>query len=243
MRIATLNLWGRFADWPRRRALLAELLPPLAIDVYLLQEVVCGDGKGDQLAELADLLGYEWTARVVAETREHETEEEGVAIVSRLPLRDVAVWPLPPSHPPRHRLEATVDCDGLPVRLMTLHAAVSAGEGRDEQIAALAHLKNDRLVLGSDLNAPPSVVEPRLGAHLSDSLDWDATPTWPVDEEEFVRAWEDKLGEPPSGDIEPRRLDYLLYRGVEVTGSGSVALRGDGTSASDHHLVWAELGS
>lgn len=243
MRIATLNLWGRFADWPRRRALLAELLPPLAIDVYLLQEVVCGDGKGDQLVELSELLGYEWTARVVAETRQHETEEEGVAIVSRVPLEDVAVWPLPPSHPPRHRLEATVDCDGRPLRLMTLHAAVSEDEGRDEQIAALAQLKDDPLVLGSDLNAPPSLVEPRLGAQLDDSLAWDATPTWPVDESEFVRAWEEKLGEPPSGDVEPRRLDYLLYRGVEVSDSGSVALRGDGRVASDHYLVWAELGS
>jgi len=29
LRIATLNIWGRFADWPRRRALLAELLPAL----------------------------------------------------------------------------------------------------------------------------------------------------------------------------------------------------------------------
>lgn len=241
MRVATLNLWGRFADWPQRRAILAEQLPPLEVDVYFLQEVVCGDGRGDQLAEVAALLGHPWTARVVAENRPHETEDEGVAIVSRVPLRDTAVWPLPPSHPPRHRLEASIDWDGATLRLMTFHAAVSAEEGRDDQIAALARLRADPVVIGSDLNAPPSVVRPLLDSALADSLDWSDEPTWPVDAQEFVDAWEAKLGEKPKGDPDPRRLDYLLYRGARIARSGTVALRRDGRSASDHVLVWADL--
>ena len=212
LRIATFNLWGRFADWPRRRALLGRELPALDVDVYLLQEVVCGDGRGDQLRELADLLGHAWTARVIAENRPHETEDEGVAILSRLPLHSSAVWPLPPSHPPRHLLEASVEWNGTRVRLITLHAAVSAHDGRDEQIAALAALAADPAVLGSDLNAPPAVVRPLLDGSFADSLGWDERPTWPVDAEEFVRAWEQKLGEKPSGEPEARRLDYLLYR-------------------------------
>lgn len=241
LRVATLNIWGRFADWPRRRALLREQLPALEIDVYLLQEVVCGGGSGDQLRELAELLGYEWTARVVAENRPHETEDEGIAIVSRLPLQSTAVWPLPPSHPPRHRLEASVDWGGASVRLITLHAAVSARDGRDEQISAVADLTADPLVLGSDLNAPPSVVEPLLGATLADTLGWDESPTWPVDADEFVRAWEQKLGEKPKGDPEPRRLDYLLYRGLEISASGMLMLGDAARSASDHRLVWADV--
>lgn len=241
MRVATLNLWGRFADWPRRRAILREQLPGLEIDVYLLQEVVCGDGRGDQLHEFAELVGHAWTTRVIAENRPHEIEDEGVAIVSRLPLRDTAVWPLPPSHPPRHRLEASIELNGSALRLMTLHAAVSADEGRDEQIAALAELRADPLVLGSDLNAPPSVVRPLLGASFDDTLDWDDRPTWPVDAREFVEAWEAKLGEKPKGDPEPRRLDYLLCRGARVVSSGTVALRDGARSAADHLLVWAEL--
>jgi endonuclease/exonuclease/phosphatase family metal-dependent hydrolase len=230
IRIATLNLWGRFADWPRRRDRLARQLPALEIDVYLLQEVVCGDGKGDQLRDVAELLGYEWTARVVAEQREHETEEEGVAIVSRHPLTDVAVFPLPPSHPPRHRLEATVES----VRVLTFHAAVSPDEHRDEQIAGLASLHDSPLLVGSDLNAPPSIVRPLVG-DLDDTLGWDDAPTWPRDEEEFVRAWTEKLGEPPDGDVDPRRLDYLLARGLDVHNGGTVA------TASDHLLVWADV--
>jgi endonuclease/exonuclease/phosphatase family metal-dependent hydrolase len=241
VRVATLNLWGRFADWPRRRALLAAQLPPLEIDVYLLQEVVCGVGGGDQLAELAELLGYEWSARVIAESRPHETEDEGVAVLSRLPLHATAVWPLPPSHPPRHRLEASVRLGNASLRLMTLHAAVSDAEGRDDQIAALAELKADPLVLGSDLNAPPTDVRSHLGAVLDDTLGWDETPTWPVDADEFVRAWEEKLGRKPQGDPKPRRLDYLLYRGVKIVGSEMVTLGDEGRSASDHRLVWADV--
>jgi endonuclease/exonuclease/phosphatase family metal-dependent hydrolase len=206
--VATFNLWGRFGDWPRRRAILGEQLPPLGIDVYLLQEVVCGDGRGDQLAELAELLGYEWSTRVVAESRPHETEDEGVAILSRLPLHSTAVWPLPPSHPPRHRLEALLDWNNISLRLMTLHAAVSRDDGRDEQIACLAALKAEPLLLGSDLNAPPSLVRPLLDSSFADTLSWDEQPTWPVDAAEFVRAWEEKLGEKPPGEPRSRRLDY-----------------------------------
>jgi endonuclease/exonuclease/phosphatase family metal-dependent hydrolase len=243
LRIATLNLWGRFADWPRRRALLGRELPALDVDVYFLQEVVCGDGRGDQLDELSHLLGHAWTSRVIAENRPHETEDEGVAILSRLPLHACAVWPLPPSHPPRHRLEASIEWNDRPVRLMTLHAAMSAHEGRDEQIAALAGLTADPVVLGSDLNAPPAVVQPLLGGSFADTLDWDDRPTWPVDADEFVRAWEEKLGEKPTGEPDARRLDYLLYRGLEIAASGTVGIRdSDGRSASDHRLVWADVG-
>lgn len=203
--------------------------------------MVCGDGRGDQLAELAELLGHDWSVRVVAESRPHETEDEGVAIVSRLPLRSSAVWPLPPSHPPRHRLEASLDWNGRSLRLMTLHAAVSNRDGRDAQIAALAELKADPLLLGADLNAPPWVVRPRLGDTLHEALDWDEQPTWPVDADEWARAWKEKLGEAPDRDPEPRRLDYLLYRGLEIAAAGTVVLGDAVGSASDHRLVWADV--
>jgi endonuclease/exonuclease/phosphatase family metal-dependent hydrolase len=241
LRIATFNIWGRFADWPSRRAILDELLPPLEIDVYLLQEVVCGDGQGDQLDELARMLGYEWTARVVAESRPHETEDEGVAVVSRLPLRSTAVWPLPPSHPPRHRLESSLDWNGRSLRLMTLHAAVSNRDGRDAQIAALAELKADPLLLGSDLNATPAIVRACIGDTFRDALDWDERPTWPVDPAEWIDAWKQKLGERPDRNPEPRRLDYLLYRGLTVAAAGTLALGDERRSASDHRLVWADV--
>jgi endonuclease/exonuclease/phosphatase family metal-dependent hydrolase len=206
LRVATLNLWGRFADWPARRMLLARMLPAYEIDIYLLQEVVGDEDGGDQLAELSELLGHDWTARVVAESRRHEAEHEGVAIVSRLPLAATAVWPLPPSHSPRHLLEATVEWRDKQLSLFTLHAAVTAEDGRDQQVSLLAGLGNDALLLGADLNAPPSLVEARLGARFADTLAWDTVPTWPVNADEFIQAWTDKLGTPPAGKPRPRRL-------------------------------------
>lgn len=243
LRIATLNLWGRFANWSRRRELLAAELPALDIDVYLLQEVVCGDGRGDQLAELAEALDYSWTARVIAESRPHEIEDEGVAVLSRLPLHAIAVWPLPPSHPPRHRLEASIDWNGASVRLITLHAAVSNDDGRDAQIASLSQLDAAPAVVGADLNAPPPIVRRLLDGSLGDSLDWIEEPTWPVDADEWAEAWKEKLGEKPSRDPEPRRLDYLLYRGVTVAASGTLVLAAGRAIASDHRLVWADVRS
>jgi endonuclease/exonuclease/phosphatase family metal-dependent hydrolase len=241
LRVATLNLWGRFADWPARRMLLARRLPAYEIDIYLLQEVVRGEDGGDQLTELSELLGYDWTARVVAESRPHEAEHEGVAIVSRVPFSATAVWPLPPSHPPRHLLEATVEWRDKQLSLFTLHAAVTAEDGRDQQVSFLAGLGNDPLLLGADLNAPPSLVEARLGARLSDTLAWDTDPTWPVNADEFIQAWTDKLGTPPAGKPRPGRLDYLLYRGLTIAASGTLTLADTQRSASDHRLVWADL--
>jgi endonuclease/exonuclease/phosphatase family metal-dependent hydrolase len=75
-----------------------------------------------------------------------------------------------------------------------------------------------------------------------DTLDWDDTPTWPVDADEFVRAWEEKLGTKPGGESQPRRLDYLLTRALTVTASGTVTLADGERSASDHRLVWADIG-
>jgi endonuclease/exonuclease/phosphatase family metal-dependent hydrolase len=241
LRVATFNLWGLFADWPERRKLLGEQLPRLEVDVCLLQEVVCDEAGGDQLHELAALLGAEYTARTIAESRAHETEHEGVAILSTLPIHETAVWPLPESQPPRHRLEASVESARGRLRVATLHAAVSADAGRDAQIAALAHPPSAPLVLGADLNAEPAVVRPLLQATFRDTLDWDDTPTWPVDADAFVQAWERKLGKPPDGDVLPRRLDYLLVHDLSVTASGAITLANEERSASDHRLVWADV--
>ena len=91
-------------------------------------------------------------------------------------------------------------------------------------------------MIGADLNAPPAVVRRLLGDTFADTLDWDEERTWPVDEAAFARAWEAKLGEPPSGNLEPRRIDYVLARGLRVHDSGTAVV------ASDHKLVWADVG-
>jgi len=46
---------------------------------------------------------------------------------------------------------------------------------------------------------------------------------------------------PPVGEPEPRRLEYLLVRGLRVKRSGRLSLGERGHSASDHQLVWADI--
>lgn len=96
-------------------------------------------------------------------------------------------------------------------------------------------------MLGSDLNAPTWAVRPLLEDTFNDTLDWGEQLTWPVNADEWVQVWKQKLGEKPNRDSEPRRLDYLLYRGVEVVASGAIALADTSGSASDHRLVWADI--
>jgi len=38
------------------------------------------------------------------------------------------------------------------------------------------------------------------------------------------------------------RLDYLVHHGVEIAASDTLALCDQQRSASDHRLVWADLG-
>jgi endonuclease/exonuclease/phosphatase family metal-dependent hydrolase len=123
----------------------------------------------------------------------------------------------------------------------TFHAAVSAEDGRDAQIASVDALTENALLLGADLNADPSQVRRLVKGDLVDTLDWDDSPTWPVDADAFIHGWEEKLGEKPRDKPQPRRLDYLLARGLEASASGIVTLARDGHGASDHRLVWADL--
>jgi hypothetical protein len=74
-------------------------------------------------------------------------------------------------------------------------------------------------------------VQPRLDGSLDDALSWDRQPTWPVNADEWAQAWKQKLGELPDRDSEPRRLDYLLYRGLEIAEAGMVTLSDDIRSA------------
>jgi hypothetical protein len=77
---------------------------------------------------------------------------------------------------------------------------------------------------------------------LVDALSDVDAPTWPTCQDTFSRAWTARIGRAPKFSLEPRRLDYLLARGLRVTDRGVHPLRhDDGMFASDHALVTAEF--
>lgn len=236
--VGTLNLWGRWADWPGRLAALEGAWPDPGPDVLLLQEVRC-DGLGDQADEVADLLGY----GVRASVEGHRTDDgrEGIAIVSRVPLLECHDELLPTSEPARRILVARVAIDGEPVSVACGHTVAVPEDVRAEQVRALLKRPEDPLILGADLNDVPSAVGPLVeAAGLHDALGADEVATWPMCRQTFGEAWRSQIGRAPHFSLEQRRLDYLLTRGMAVLDAGVEPLRGeDGTYASDHALVWA----
>lgn len=236
--VGTLNLWGRWADWPGRLAALEASWPAPGPDVLLLQEVRC-DGLGDQADEVADALGYEH--RVSVEGHRTDDGREGIAVISRVPLLDHTTELLPTSEPARRLLLVRVEVDGEPVTLACGHTVAVPEDVRAEQVRALLARGEDPLVLGADLNDVPAKVGPLIdAAGLQDALGRDEVVTWPMCTQTFGEAWRSQIGRAPHFSLEQRRLDYLLTRGMEVLDAGVEPLRADdGTYASDHALVWA----
>src|SRR3954453_19346840 len=97
LRVASVNLWGLFGDWEARRALLLEGWSRIDADVVVLQEARL-PGAGDQARDLQLGFDLDYAAR---DPRAAAGEEhEGVAILSRCPLRHVESFALPHHHPP-----------------------------------------------------------------------------------------------------------------------------------------------
>ena len=244
LRVATLNLWGWFDDWSRRLEALRCAWGAVDADVLLIQEG-CIQHGADQVRQTAEALGYPHTARGVAAPVPPGSEDvETVALLSRPALEDVRVTVMPPSDPPRSLVAARVEWDGTAVTVATSHTVFRPLDTCRAQIDAVCALDGAPLVVGGDLNATPDVVAPLAAAHgLSDVLDGNAAATWPVCPDQFRRGWAGRTGALPHFDLAPRRLDYVLTRGLEVVRSGVFPVRADGDSlyASDHAAVWADV--
>lgn len=241
LRIATLNVWGRFADWSTRLERLVACFPQREPDILLLQEVV-DDGATDQAAEIAEALGYEHLERAL--TRLESDVEEGVAIAARPLLSGARSEELPASRPARRTVVAEVELGAAPpLTIASAHTIAAPPAVRAGQVEAIVRRPEDRLVIGADLNLPPGGLARLLdGCGLRDSLDLSAEPpTWPVCRDTFSAAWEAALGHAPKFSLSPKRIDYLLSRGVEVVASGVEPLGSESAGyASDHALVWAD---
>lgn len=236
--MATLNLWGLFGDWERRKAVVAWRWPKVEADVLLVQEGV-SDGATDQVAELAGLLGYPWVFRGCPES----DERESIAILSRLRAGDPEQQPLPASTPRRCVLSASVQTPARELRVAVTHLAFKPLAARERQLRALAALTGDPLIVGGDLNADAQLVRPVLeSAGFEDALEWANIPTWPCSAQHFSDAWKERVGRKPHFSLEGRRLDWLVTRGVKTSDAG-VMFVGDHIRgfASDHALLYVDV--
>jgi endonuclease/exonuclease/phosphatase family metal-dependent hydrolase len=149
LRLVTLNFWGTEAPLDRRLALAERQLRALAPDVIGLQEVRPLDGRsGRSTADvLADALGMTVVYAPALRWADDQLRpgmaggEEGLAILSHVPVLEQRVLPLPEPRPGEARilLSARLSTPAGPIWVHTthLHYRLDDGVAREAQVAAL----------------------------------------------------------------------------------------------------------
>lgn len=196
VRVVTWNLWWRYGPWEARQKAILAVLRELRPDVVGLQEV--WDAEGVNLAGwLASELGMHWTWGASHDPGFWQrrlgdpTVGIGNAVLSRWPVAERAVLPLPPGDGDGGRLAlyAGLDAPGYRVPFFTAHlsSATDASAVRCQQVTALAEFvaghRGDGpfpAVVTGDFNAWPDSDEVRLfggtGPHRPWAVKSSSTP-------------------------------------------------------------------
>ena len=208
IRVLCYNIhYGQGTDGQYDIERLARVIKKAAPDLVALQEVDVGVKRSGRLHEaqrLEKLTGLEVR---FGPTQHYEGGLFGNAVLSRFPIRDVAIHPLPytESTPelttyPRGAIACTISTpSGVPLRFISTHFQHNVAEDRLAEARQINHLfvsKTDPLptILAGDMNATPDSAPIReLQKHWSVAIDAKASPTAP--------------------SIRPRsRIDYVFYR-------------------------------
>jgi endonuclease/exonuclease/phosphatase family metal-dependent hydrolase len=243
LRVVSFNV-----HYAQEVARLAESLksnPALeAADVFLLQEIESYPAEGaSRTRKLAEALGLDYVyapARITLTGGTH-----GLAILSRYPLRDIEVLPLPRNdlgRKTRRRiaLGATVEAGGQRLRLYNVHLDTRINiDARVAQLApvleAARHRTEEVVVLGGDFNTNP--FRWAWGGRLpwfrsNQAAELDAH----VAEQGFTTPLADS-GSTTKRKVWKIRVDSIYVRGLEAK-AWDVEREVD---VSDHFPVWLEV--
>jgi endonuclease/exonuclease/phosphatase family metal-dependent hydrolase len=245
LRVVTFNV-AKSADMSGLAQVFRTHRELLRADVLYLQEIEAeGEGAASRAGQLAQALGMAW---VYAPARTHARGTHGIAILSRLPLEGIQVMRLPEvslpiSDPPRIALAATVQVDGVGVRLINVHLDTRLNvPERVLQVRPAVLDAPDPVVFGGDLNTNPFVwAEGALPSLPAESV---AAP------DHQARAIDDYLQAigyaTPTAALGPTqkvagvasRLDGLALRGRLSAGKRAVQRDVD---LSDHWPLWLDV--
>lgn len=235
LRILCYNIhYGQGTDGKYDVARLAKVIERTKPDLVALQEVDVGvkrSGRVHEAQKLSELTGMEVR---FGPTQHYEGGLFGNAVLTRLPILDVMIQPLPytESTPqlvtyPRGAIVVTVRGPGdKPLRFISTHFQHNLPEDRVEEAKAInKHFaSNDDVptILAGDMNAQPDADPIKiLLKQWTNAIDDAATPTAP--------------------STKPRsRIDYIFYRPAsrfEMVESKVIAE----PLASDHRPVLAIL--
>lgn len=233
LRVLCYNIhYGQGTDGVYDLERLARVIKAAKPDLVALQEVDVGvkrSGRVHEAQRLGELTGM---AVRFGPTQHFEGGLYGNAVLSRLPISDVVIHPLPYTESsasrvtyPRGAIAVTVRLAGdRSLRFISTHFQHNVAEDRLEQAQAINALfvRDDKLpsILAGDMNAlPDSEPIAELLKHWSLAADPALTPTAPA-------------GQPAS------RIDYVFYR-PEKTFRLLEAEVIDEPVASDHRPVLA----
>jgi endonuclease/exonuclease/phosphatase family metal-dependent hydrolase len=261
LRVLTINIWGEQPPLDRRMELLVEGIRALEPDVVGLQEVREVPGHlPNQAATLAAALGF---AHAYAPATPWGGGDEGVAILSRLPIsaRETAVLPASTEKERRVVLMTRIDARPAPVNCYVTHLNYRLVHGieREQQVAALddfvkAHTSDAPQILMGDFNATPEHDEIRFlrGLHTLAGrrvFYQDAYERRHPREAGFTWARRNPYTERMRWLERDRRLDYVFVTPMSRDGRGVVQdcrivldkPDAEGVYPSDHFGVYAEI--
>ncbi|MFG0261542.1 MAG: endonuclease/exonuclease/phosphatase family protein [Novipirellula sp. JB048] len=217
-------------DVPRLARVIAAVKP----DLVALQEVDVGvkrSGRVHQAQRLAELTGM---AVRFGPTQHYQGGLFGNAVLSRLPILDVAIHPLPYTEAtaeqvtyPRGAIAVTVRAaDDQPVRLVSTHFQHNVAADRLAEAVQI-----NRLFAGDD--ALPTILAGDINATADSS---------PVSE--LLKKWNHALDDhvfPTVPAVDPTvRIDYIFYRPASAFRLLDADVIAEPV-ASDHRHVFAEL--
>ena len=157
-RLLTYNIrHGEGMDRQLNLERTAGVINRLNPDIVFLQEVDNGTNrtnKVDQAKELGQLTGM---YSAFGKFMDYDSGEYGMAILSRLPIKETQNYVLPPGAEPRSALAARIEVDGKEIVFVGIHFYRTAEE-RHAQAQKVVDLFRDEplpVVLGGDFNSTP----------------------------------------------------------------------------------------
>jgi endonuclease/exonuclease/phosphatase family metal-dependent hydrolase len=185
IKIVTANILRDISRWEQRRSLLVDGLASFQADILALQEVALPEDNAAWLAEQLNLLSPEdrqYTRYLCPKTGGHP--EEGIAILSRLPVEEYATLDL--GSQKRVAQLIKVNTGARPLVCANVHLYWFPGKSK-ERIKQVERLlswldpfsRETGLVLCGDFNSPPQ------------------SPTIQKVEQSLVSAYKDRHGEEP----------------------------------------------
>ncbi len=208
LRVLCYNIhFGQGMDGKYDVARLAEVINKHKPDLVALQEIDVGverSGREHQIRMLGKLTGM---ASRYGPTQHYQGGLYGNGVLSRLPILDVAIHPLPYTEATEKKVTYPRGCvavtvrgpDGKPLRFISTHFQHNVAEDRLAEAKKINQLftgKGDNVptILAGDMNATP-----------------DSDPM-----KELHKKWTNAMNNPPAPTAPSRkprsRIDYVLYR-------------------------------